>query len=777
MFFAGLRKPKNIGYAAISLGCLVFAFLFVDLEALQRTLFSVRADTLALGLALVLASVLFALIRFRIVLGSFGYLPSWRDTFVAFSLGQASNLIFLNIIGQSLSRAAILSQANVPAGVSVVVTYWERGLAAAILFLFSMAGGWFLFANSILDLQAAAAYLVYVFGSLFVVSAIVAVAILGPVVASARAKYWSAAALRMWPSVVLTLMSQLCMLAAYLVILFQVGDVPFSLAIVSAITVVMFAASLPISFSGWGVRELSSVQILGAIGIGSSIAVTTAITIGLISLVVLVIFSFLGMWLLARRSGSAEPAAIERGIGEGIEWTSFTALFIAFSTSVLIFFQVRIATDGGAVTANVSDIVAITALGLTALLILRQRSFSIFPLFFSYGMLAISAIFVLALAIGWSRYGLNQWAIVNRGFGWIIILGYLAAGGALVWADKTGGRVLVLWCFALAGASVAGIELVLLFTSLLNVSFPADTFIYPLRGYAGNSNAFALQMVMVAVAAITAYRLGAGSGNRNLLRIVLVVTALATFYSLSRSGLGTFLGVLLLFVIFSTHGERRERLFDGLIVVAAILFAFALPQIISTISTLSTQADIAISLDRRVLAHMEFNVAPGSSDRERWKSIAAGWNLWQQYPLFGGGLGAFVQNRFDANLPILIIHSVPVWILAELGILGLIVIGGVFVGLLGLSLKMIRDTEYFSWGAGLLILLAALAVAGSVHDFFFQRSFWFLLGIFVGVFGKGNLQTHDRCETSIAGTAENGGFAAESEPSKSSSNISTGCEL
>ena len=132
-----------------------------------------------------------------------------------------------------------------------------------------------------------------------------------------------------------------------------------------------------------------------------------------------------------------------------------------------------------------------------------------------------------------------------------------------------------------------------------------------------------------------------------------------------------------------------------------------------------------------------------------------------------------MQNRFDANLPNLIIHSVPVWILAELGILGLIVIGGVFVGLLGLSVKMIRDTEYFSWGAGLLILLAALAVAGSVHDFFFQRSFWFLLGIFVGVFGKGNLQTHDRCETSIAGTAENGRYAAKSEPS----NSSIGCEL
>jgi uncharacterized membrane protein YbhN (UPF0104 family) len=747
VFARNPRFFRNFGYAVISLGTLAFAFFFVDLGALRETLFSVRAGTLALSGSLVLISVLLALLRFRIVLKSFGYLPSWRDTFVAFSLGQASNLIFLNIIGQSLSRAAILSQAKVPAGVSVIVTYWERGLAAGILFLFSVVGGWFLFANSLLNLQAAAAYLIYVFGSLLVVSALVAVTILGPTAARARTKYWAGVGLRMWPSVALTLISQICMLAAYLVILMQVGGTSSSLAIISAIAVVMFAASLPISFSGWGVRELTSVQILGAIGIGSSFAVTTAIAIGLISLVVLILFGLLGMWLFVRRKAGAAPAAIDLGVGEAVDWTGFTALFIALSTSVLIFFQVRIATGGGSVTANISDVVAITALGLTLLLILRQRSFAIFPPFFTPGLLAISAIFILALALGWSRYGLNQWAIVNRGFGWIIILGYLAAGGALAWADKTNGRVLVLWSFALAGASVAGIEMVLLFVKLLNVAFPADTFIVPLRGYAGNSNAFALQMIMTVIAAITAYRLGAGSGSRTLLRVILVVTALATFYSLSRSGLGTFFGALLLFIVFSTRAERRERLFDGLLVTAAVLVAFASPNIFSAIINLVSQASaafgdpIGLEFDKRVLAHMAFNVSRSTSDNERWQSILEGWNLWRDYPVFGAGLGAFVQNRVDAGLPILIIHSVPVWIGAELGVIGFGVIGAVFVGLLGCAIKMLRDTEYFAWGAGLLIMLAALAVSGSVHDFFFQRSFWFLLGIFAGVYGNAGLRT------------------------------------
>ena len=499
---------KKFGYTAISLGCLTFAFFFVDLGTLQEAFFSIRSSTLALGATLILASFLLALVRFRFILKSFGYLPSWRDTFVAFSFGQASNLIFLNIIGQSLSRAAILSQANVPAGVSIIVTYWERGLAAGILLLFSVAGGWFLFANSFLDLRTATAYLVYVFGSLLLVSATVMVAILGPTVARERAWHWAGEALRIWPSVVLTLLSQLCMLSAYLVILLLISDVPLSLAIVSAVAVIMFASSLPISFSGWGVRELTSVQVLGAIGMGSSFSVTTAIAIGLISLVVLVLFSLPGVWLFLRRRDSAAPAVIEPKNGARIEWTGFTAILIALSTSVMIFFQVRIAIGGGALTANVSDPVALTALGLTALLILRYRSFSIFPTFFSLGLVAISVALAVALIIGWSRYGLNQWAVFNRGFGWLIILGYIAAGAALVWVNRTNGRVLVLWSFALAGAAVASLQLVLLFAGLFNLSFPADTFVSPLRGFAGNSNAFALQMVMAAIAAVTAYRLG-----------------------------------------------------------------------------------------------------------------------------------------------------------------------------------------------------------------------------------------------------------------------------
>lgn len=716
--------------------CLMFVLYLVDFRAVAGTLLSVRPSTLAYGTLLILASVALTLVRFRVVMSNFGFRPSWRDTFVAFSFGQASNLTFLNVVGQSISRAAVLSRANVPAGVSVVVTYWERGLAAAILFMSSLAGGWFLLANSNLEIEIAFSYLFYVSGSVLLVAAIVAVAILGRTATLDRALYWAVRAVRMWPSVVLTLLSQLCMLLAYLVVLIQIAGIPLSLAVVSAIAVIMFASSLPISISGWGVRELSAVQLLGAIGVGSSFSVTAAITIGLITLGVLVLFTVLAMWFFARRPVAATAAADAAGTKAGSEWTSLITLLVAVATSVLIFFQVRVAIDGAELTANISDVVALTALGVTAMLVLQQRSYALFPTGFSVGLTALSLLFSVALIIGWSRYGLNQWAVVNRGLGWIIILGYLSAGGALVWAVKANARVLVLACFALTGATVASLDLLLLAISLFNVSFPPDTFTIPLRGYAGNSNAFALQMIMTAIAAVTAHRIDPGLVNRKLLRFVLVVAALASFYSLSRSGTLTFLGALFLIVLVSARAERRERLIDALFAFAAMLAALVSPEIVSSITALSAGTGVPISVNQNVVAHMDLNLVRAHSDYERWQSIFDGWHLWQQYPLFGAGLGAFVQARIDAGLPSLIIHSIPVWFLAELGLAGLLVVAIAFVGLLKLSVRLLRDREHHAWGAGLVVLLAVLAVSGSVHDFFFQRVFWFLLGIFVGVCGK-----------------------------------------
>lgn len=720
-------------YGVVTAICLLFAVSQTNFAGVVETFRSVRPDTLAYGTVLILASVSLALIRFRVILSYFGFAPSWRDIFVAFAFGQASNMFLLNIVGQSVSRAAVLSRANVPPGVSVIVTYWERILAAAILFALSIIGGWFLVGTTDVDFEIAYAYLIYVFGSVLLVATILAVAILGPTTALAQARRWAGKGKLLWPGALLTLLSQLCMLLAYLVVLMQVSGTGLSLTLVSAIFVIMFASSLPISLSGWGVRELSAVQLLGAVGIGAGYSITAAITIGLISLALLVLFVVLALWCFARRNRPVSPSATDRRARGNSEWTRLAASLVGVATSVLIFFQVPIIINGSVLTANLSDVVALTALGLAAMLAAHKRSCALFPTGFSLSLLAISLLLVLALVLGWSRYGLNQWAVMNRGFGWLVILGYLCAGGALAWAATAEARVLVLRCFALAGAMIALIELVLLFASLFNAPIPAETFVYPLRGYAGNANAFALQMIMTAIAAVTVHRIDPDLIDRKLLRRVLVVVGLATFYSMSRSGIATFGVVLFVIVLFGARAGRRDRLFDVLAPVAAIALALALPAIISAVTASLAETGVVLIPKAQFVASMNAGVSRSYSDVERWQSIVEGWHLWQQHPLFGAGLGAFVQMRLDADLPMLIIHSIPVWLLAEFGVVGFFAIAAIFAGLTMHAFRLYRSPARHAWGLGLLLLLATFGVMGLVHDIFYQRVLWFLLSIFVGV--------------------------------------------
>ena len=59
------------------------------------------------------------------------------------------------------------------------------------------------------------------------------------------------------------------------------------------------------------------------------------------------------------------------------------------------------------------------------------------------------------------------------------------------------------------------------------------------------------------------------------------------------------------------------------------------------------------------------------SNAQRWQSVVLGFQAWLQHPVFGNGLGTFLLDRQMAGLPVVVIHSVPVWFMAEMGLVGL----------------------------------------------------------------------------------------------------------
>jgi O-antigen ligase len=234
-----------------------------------------------------------------------------------------------------------------------------------------------------------------------------------------------------------------------------------------------------------------------------------------------------------------------------------------------------------------------------------------------------------------------------------------------------------------------------------------------LEGYAQNPNAFAFQLLMAFSVLITFHPSMSGRfampwgilGAGVLLTTLIIVR--------SRAGILCALAAIGLTIV---HRKSFRRIVTGKS-LAIGLIAITLLVVLATV--------FWGTVDRLIIEPFNGAWRPNAvgSDAQRWQSTVLGFQAWLEHPFFGNGLGAFLLDRETAGLPALVIHSVPIWFLAEMGVVGL---AGYmfFVGSLlycGISALPRRETD----GRGLLVILTCFVLMGFVHDIFFQRTFWF----------------------------------------------------
>ena len=71
--------------------------------------------------------------------------------------------------------------------------------------------------------------------------------------------------------------------------------------------------------------------------------------------------------------------------------------------------------------------------------------------------------------------------------------------------------------------------------------------------------------------------------------------------------------------------------------------------------------------------------------------------------------------------------------MSEMGLIGLAVGIAAFGYLVLSAIRLMRDPVYRVWGAGLLMVLLCWGAASQVHDFAFQRTFWFFIALAFGL--------------------------------------------
>jgi hypothetical protein len=292
--------------------------------------------------------------------------------------------------------------------------------------------------------------------------------------------------------------------------------------LVATSAIVMFAASVPISLAGWGVREMSAVVALGAIGVAPQAAFLAAVIVGAGSMLAMVTVAAIALPGSILNVTKTENYAASQHIdyARGLVWV------VPIATAILVFFQVYVPIGSGTLlNVNLADPLAILGGVLFVLMHWQKRQLPQWRYrYFNAAIVAASLVLTLSLFIGAARFGWTDWAVVNRYWGWYILLAYAGCGALITKDSGAEGLRILLLTFAGAGAAIAVLEIVLLALNHLGLQLTLPLTPFALDGFSLNHNFFAFQLLMALAAVFVAAR-------GQTLRIVLIA---ALYFTDSR---------------------------------------------------------------------------------------------------------------------------------------------------------------------------------------------------------------------------------------------------
>ena len=695
---APVRLRKQFFKATTSIALLIGVVALVGmLYGISEVVDDIRAlSVAALSAVLIalLANAFAAVLRFKIIATDIEHPITFRRAVAAVSAGSLAGALFFQIAGQLMARGVIAGREGMPFAAVVAITAYERITAAIVSALFALGGAFFIFGHLYLDRAAGGADLIKIMVGLGAATAVGALMGYGRSAAGAVTPLLTVHFARRCLAVIgLTVLVHVPLQAAYVIAAHTLSPQTAIADLVAASAIVMFATSVPISLAGWGLREMSAVVGLGAIGVPAHAALTAAVTIGICSMMVVGVLAAISV-----PDSAVKKPAMEVQPVKPVDYYLVLTWVVPIATAILALFQVYVPVQSGLLNVNLADPFAI--LGgvlflLTAISLRRTPQWRV-P---HVNLAATAATFVLtiSLCIGAYRFGWTTWAVVNRFFGWFVLLAYGATGGQIVHAAQKIGLRTILLTFAGAATAVAGLEITLIILKSFSFQVPIDP--VAAQGFALNRNLFAFQLVM-AMSVILTFARGAE------LRIaVLAIIMAALFFAGSRSGWIAATFVLAMACYLRAIGARE------------ILLSIVCAGILSLTITLT-----AVGSDLPLPAV----VPTASSTQERLVSIVGGLNLFWEHPVLGAGLGAFRNQMIPTpeGLP-LVIHSTAVWLLAELGIVGFLIFA---VSFIHVFFKEWKCAPVDQTSAFIVLCLAGFAVMSGPGDMLYQRTFWFLIG-------------------------------------------------
>lgn len=706
---------RRLSAVLVSIFLIALAFWLSGAENILRRLAEFPLWALASILALLLANLFLVSFRYWRVLAHFGISVPWKVASHASVAGHIAGLVVISLFGQVMGRQTVMRFYGVQPVIDASLAAYERTLLALVSGALGVMGGFYVLGNSVV-----AGFFQHI-SIIEIVIAVVCGGALSLWLGRSRFETKLSGQILAWPNFArVTLIAGLTFAGQFLILgCFVLGILALSpdisaAPLFAAAAIISLAASMPITVNGWGVRELAAVYVLGKLGIPAADAVAVSVLIGLCSTVVILAAAPLALRKLPKPA-LAKPVAVATLPVSEIEKSA--AWLLGMTVAIVVFFQVHLTLPGGVINLNVADPFAILALAAVALNGFFSRPIPAWRVrHFNLALGAITFLLLLGFIRGWLEIGVTQWALGGRLLGWVVLLGYLSAGYLIVANAGTHGlRRLSDTLIATAAVVVvlqASLRLLELWGVNTGMELPRH-----FQGYARNRNAFAFQLLIVMTLLLGYSRVYAryGGGMYRSVRpwvfsVLLGIVLVGLVWAGSRAGLVVALMVLLLAGI--------GRLADRRMLGWGLLFA----AIICAGVWLGAQSAPIQSTNFVDFSHQRRSEI---SDNERWATMTHAFELWRQSPVFGAGLGVFIAKSSAWLGHPQVVHSTPLWVMAEFGLLGVVIIGSTFILLAHYATRL---GTFLPARRVLLLLILAFSLFSLVHEIFYQRTFWLVLG-------------------------------------------------
>jgi uncharacterized membrane protein YbhN (UPF0104 family) len=737
MSSSSLRK-----YATGAAGIALFgiALVLASPRDLWAQLRHVSLGTAAAVTLLAIANLAVVAFRFWRVLRHCSVVLPWGTAWRACMAGNLASLAFIPLLAQVAGRQAVLHRMGVSPITTASVSALERVLLAGTSALAACVGAAYLLGREALHRFTEELAL----GQLSVVVGLTAIVVFG----CTRSAFESDLIRRTLSRRVffasletlgVTVIGHALIVLAFVVAFSALGTPLSTAQLIAGAAIVSFAASLPLSVGGWGIRELAAVMVFGQMGVDAATAMAGSVAVGLCSTLAIFITS---TSVLRRRA--SDPSAISTDPSMSIDrhdTERSASWLLGMTTAALVFFQVHLSLNGHTINVNVGDPFAMLALAAVALLAISQRSMPTWTMAgFNTWLACFSGALLLSFAVGVFHHGVTPWALGNKLTGWLVLLGYLGAGYLLARDHRDLGVLRMVEVALVVVCAIVWVKVVIRGTPW----FPGQLAMEPanFEGFSGNRNAFAFQLCAVLAMALghirpLMSRFSVSRGQRFALILGVGTVLAGVVLTGSRTGMGV--AAVLLAVAFVAQAEGRKAILSTL--VAAVLIWLLATNLIDILTAIATAAwTVAFTVQQwfaspsaaipplpqwDVPAVVGSSFSSETSDHARWAANRAAFEMWLQSPLWGGGLGSFIHGseaRFGSTLTI---HSTPVWLLAEFGLAGVAVMGfAAFV--MGRHFWRHRPLDSRNLSASLVLL--GFGLFAQLHEMLYQRTLWLFLG-------------------------------------------------